>query len=577
MAITNKIGNFLLSLISPTTKYVGQQNEKMKELQKDKVKRADYLKDVTNFLPVINMLKDKQGQKAAANIASFMVPLGKGSNLATKALVPGAVSGGLAAGAQENASTGSVLGGAVLGGATAGVLTKLPGLLQKLGLKTKGAVVQPKVRSGFGAKPTSELEKQELVKAAQKFGLKGSAANQLEQLGNIYNRLKTNLDDAIKGVTRKFNGTKLVEDAVNKAKLQTDVTKGVSKTNMDFWSKKLAGVSTADDIAKLKFELSGQLNRAYTKIEMGNPLSASEKVMLAFHDVVDDALKSSSKNVSNILKEMATTHKLAPGLLSASEKAQTLRPLGIPTGISIKAPIQGITDITSGLLTKTGGGMDAIGKILSPAKQAGIPTLIQSLSGGQPEQPSDMQEPVQQGLPKDGDLSPQGQWKWSEQAKDWVANEAQGGGGQDTETIKKAIQIAMLQDLQTGGKNISELNTILSTIDSVGGSEGTQTEREKSSLAKSGVRNLDTVERILISDPKILTKQLIPGKFASREFDAAMYDSIDSLLKLRTGATSNEQEIRGYMDSIAPRFGDSPEVAKAKLAQIRADFASYIK
>src|SRR3989304_6398223 len=281
MAITNKIGNFLLSLISPTTKYVGQQNEKMKELQKDKVKRADYLKDVTNFLPVINMLKDKQGQKAAANIASFMVPLGKGSNLATKALVPGAVSGGLAAGAQENASTGSVLGGAVLGGATAGVLTKLPGLLQKLGLKTKGAVVQPKVRSGFGAKPISELEKQELVKAAQKFGLKGSAANQLEQLGNIYNRLKTNLDDAIKGVTRKFNGTKLVEDAVNKAKLQTDVTKGVSKTNMDFWSKKLAGVSTADDIAKLKFELSGQLNRAYTKIEMGNPLSASEKVMLA--------------------------------------------------------------------------------------------------------------------------------------------------------------------------------------------------------------------------------------------------------------------------------------------------------
>jgi len=90
-------------------------------------------------------------------------------------------------------------------------------------------------------------------------------------------------------------------------------------------------------------------------------------------------------------------------------------------------------------------------------------------------------------------------------------------------------------------------------------------------LSTAGLRNLKKVESLYNKDNSILAKQMIPGKFFSREFDAALYDAVDSLMKLRTGATSNENEIQGYLKRIAPNFGDSPQVVKSKIEQIRRD------
>jgi len=94
-------------------------------------------------------------------------------------------------------------------------------------------------------------------------------------------------------------------------------------------------------------------------------------------------------------------------------------------------------------------------------------------------------------------------------------------------------------------------------------------------LAKTGIaRTLKSAE-IYEKDPDVLTKQLMPGKFVSREWDKEMYDAADALLRLRTGAQANPAEIRGYMKRIAPSFGDSPEVVRDKLNNMLENFSFY--
>ena len=55
-----------------------------------------------------------------------------------------------------------------------------------------------------------------------------------------------------------------------------------------------------------------------------------------------------------------------------------------------------------------------------------------------------------------------------------------------------------------------------------------------------------------------------------------MYDAVDALLRLRTGAQANPSEIRGYMNKIGPTFGDSEDVVKYKLDKLENDFNDYL-
>jgi hypothetical protein len=69
-----------------------------------------------------------QGLKDTANVASYAIPFGKGSGLLQKALLPGAIAGGLQGISQENATLESVAKSALIGGAGAGVLNKVLGV-----------------------------------------------------------------------------------------------------------------------------------------------------------------------------------------------------------------------------------------------------------------------------------------------------------------------------------------------------------------------------------------------------------------------------------------------------------------
>lgn len=94
-------------------------------------------------------------------------------------------------------------------------------------------------------------------------------------------------------------------------------------------------------------------------------------------------------------------------------------------------------------------------------------------------------------------------------------------------------------------------------------------EKNKLNLAKTGLSSLNKVNDFYQKDPGVLTKQLIPGKVATRSFDSALFGAVDTLLRIRTGATAPEEEIRRYMSAYGPNFGDSPEDVAFKTNQLR--------
>lgn len=117
------------------------------------------------------------------------------------------------------------------------------------------------------------------------------------------------------------------------------------------------------------------------------------------------------------------------------------------------------------------------------------------------------------------------------------------------------------------------LNRVKAINELQGISEGktTQTEGQqtKSNLAKTGLGSLKHVNEFLQEDPSIVSKQLIPGKFESRSFDSALFGAVDTLLRIRTGATAPEEEIRRYMAAYGPQPGDKPSDIEFKMGQLR--------
>lgn len=98
--------------------------------------------------------------------------------------------------------------------------------------------------------------------------------------------------------------------------------------------------------------------------------------------------------------------------------------------------------------------------------------------------------------------------------------------------------------------------------------------KKNRTLGESGLRTLEQAKEIYEKDPNVLLKQKIPGQWLSRDFDNAMFNTIETILRLRTGAAAPESEVRRYMSKAGINFGDSPEVVEQKLQNLEADLAA---
>lgn len=158
-----------------------------------------------------------------------------------------------------------------------------------------------------------------------------------------------------------------------------------------------------------------------------------------------------------------------------------------------------------------------------------------------------------------------------------LGEQAQNGSGVPN---KEDILIAMLADMeQTGGKNLSKLNTILSAYESIYPEDEEEGKADKESgtartqrlLGESGLRALDEVEELFEEDPNSVLKSSIPGQLGSRSYSAASYRAVEALLRARSGAAIPPEEIRSYVKANLPRLGDKEEDIQSKLSAFRKD------
>lgn len=330
------------------------------------------------------------GLKSTAGLGSYFVPGGATLGGAVGRGALGGAMGGLGlseTGQEIGGMAGGAMGGAAGGGIGYGVgrgvgkllgkgapakRVKIPGMKEK-GVKLIEETIQPKV----DITPTFALKKTALARKSVEIGLKGSPIKKSTQLGNLYNQLVNRLDDVATQSKSRAGTTDIVTDFVERAGLQVDdITKGSAGKNINVWSRKLQGLGDdagIKDLLAVKFDVQGKLNSVYTKMAKGNPLTDADQVLWAVHGAVDDAIKLSEPATVDVLSQMSTLHKLAPGMAKA--------PKGAPI------PLPGLTGVRTGHQTigaakdVLGRGMMRAGEGISMPQIPAIPQTTQAMLG----------------------------------------------------------------------------------------------------------------------------------------------------------------------------------------------------
>lgn len=101
------------------------------------------------------------------------------------------------------------------------------------------------------------------------------------------------------------------------------------------------------------------------------------------------------------------------------------------------------------------------------------------------------------------------------------------------------------------------------------------TRQSQINMGKSGLNYLQQAKDIYEKDPSVVLKQKIPGQYASRDFDNALFGMVENLLRLKSGAAVPEQEVRRYMTKLAPNFGDNPQVVQQKFNNLAYELSNY--
>jgi hypothetical protein len=159
-----------------------------------------------------------------------------------------------------------------------------------------------------------------------------------------------------------------------------------------------------------------------------------------------------------------------------------------------------------------------------------------------------------------------------------------------------------LQAMQAGDsasyKQLSAAATQVAALEKQAGASGSgkgsgmnvsKVTAQQYGLAQTGMQSLQQLAQMIQSDPSVVTKTATPGRklpvvggfitnaAGTGQYDAAGYNIADTLLRLRTGATANESEVRNLQTQIMPRAGDSPATIRAKMQQLQQAFGNVLQ
>lgn len=149
-------------------------------------------------------------------------------------------------------------------------------------------------------------------------------------------------------------------------------------------------------------------------------------------------------------------------------------------------------------------------------------------------------------------------------------------------------------DLQRDPKNSAQYTAVFKELNpnygkDTGGKNITKVTAQQYGLAQSGAQSLQQLAGLIQSDPNIVNRTAIPGKglpivggsianaAGTGSYDSIGYNIADTILRLRTGATANESEVKKLQSQIMPRAGDSDETRQTKLNTINDIFKNVLQ
>lgn len=397
------IGNFIKGLVEPAVsygKFVGEAGYQAGRFAFDPVFRKAVLGEKLSPKEQEELAKKKEtlfyqgeedkvddtgsilatGAKATAGAASYAVPFGRGAGIASKVLLPGAAAGALSEASRDEATIDSVAESGVTGAVTAGALHGIGGMVSWARGKGGELVRQSqaleegtrKIRqpaSVYGARTEKAVNS-----TLDKWGFKGTAQQQYERLepamqeieGKIQQVIQenpdlgANADDITKAFMDELSSSLRTKDITKKQAQEeiksylTDVMKAAGKVGAETGQPLLKENSKDISLAglrEMKKIINQDMGGIYKKLEKGTPLNPTEKVTMAAWESLDNAVKTASPEIKELLVDESNLYRAAQSLSSARANPPTFRVWGTSVPASVT---QKLRDFGSGLLKKLG-------------------------------------------------------------------------------------------------------------------------------------------------------------------------------------------------------------------------------
>lgn len=469
--------------------------------------------------------------------------------------------------------------------------------------------------------------------------MRGSATRKFQNVRPEINRLTDQVDELFAGVktrtpARTFQRginqvRKEIVDPLEKKRFDIEYERIVRKA----FNGKLPGQLAPTEINSLRRAVNGQMSSIYKKIEAGTSLTDKDQAFLRLKETLDDQIAKLAPEkirgqVKTLNKNMNTLIKAEPEFQRASETGGALGPLGnlFGAGPKLNQMIQAGADYTGRSLAQAGRvGRAPVGRNLlqqgavrtgadmfgmrpagPPAQDNQLPAELQLAfpEAGNPEEVM-LNELLAAGTTDFGALADQ-VYGGGRAQMTGVAGEMSNGftdptqtglGYSSTELFNAAVKAFQAGDSKSSDQFIQLAQLAASQEGAMakaqkasqgGGANITKVTAQQYGLAQAGLSSLQQLKQMLQSDPGAVTRSAVPGgslpvaggyirnAAGVGQFDALGYNIADTLIRLRTGATANESEIRGYANKIMPRAGDSAETVALKLQQLEDSFGTIM-
>lgn len=487
----------------------------------------------------------------------------------------------------------------------------------KIAQKTADALRRPGTVANSSTLKTASEQQKVLDLTRQMPSMRGSATRKFRNVEGEIGKLSSNVDDLFKGVNAS-TPVKTFQSSINSVKKDIVDPLERKRFNIEYenatrkaFGEKLPENITPTDVNKLRRAVNSQMSGIYKKVEAGTTLTDKDTAFLRLKETLDGQLTNLAPEgiraqVKQLNQNMNTLMRATPEFKKASE--QTLQPFGLNIPYASQAIpriIQAGGDYGGRTITNPLARSSAIqGGLQFATRNQGQGTAPQqpgpaALPFGQPQNADEaiLNEALGSGLTDFNSLAQVLSGSGAPlQGQDALAI-PQGGLQHDSTELFNSAMEALLRGDNAAYKQLSNAADQALDLEKAmakggskagGGQNITKVTAQQYGLAQSGAQSLQQLATLMQQDPNIVNRTATPGRglptvggFISNaagtgSYDAIGYNIADTILRLRTGATANESEVKKLQQQIMPRAGDSQQTKQTKLQQINTIFSNVL-